>query len=204
MKVAVIAYRLVLAIAAFTGVGYAVAPNGLDALDFAFWSQLSALAVGLVAVAGIVVELRPSTGSAGGGRWLVWLRGASTSWTLVTLAVFALLLGADYSSPASALEHLVVPVLAVIEWAWLGSRGRLPWFAPLLWLVVPLLYLPVYVVASASAGPLYPFLRPGEPGFGTWVAILMVVFTASGYVVWLRSLLGRNIPALADVVPSDG
>lgn len=184
-SVALIAVRVLIAVVAFTGFGHAVAPAGLSWLDLAFWSQLSALAVGLVAAAGAVLALLRRDRSV----WLDSLRGASTCWTLVTLVVFAFLLGADYSTPASALEHLVVPVLATVEWVWIGARVRLRWYWPWAWLLVPLLYLPVYVVASATAGPLYGFLRPGEPGFGSWIVVLLVGFLGLGHLVWLRAAL---------------
>lgn len=188
MTAAVLAVRVLIVAAAFTGFGHAVLPGGVRWLDLAYWSQISSLLVGAVAVAGIVVTIVERDGRAM-PAWLAQLRGATTGWALVTLVIFWLLLGGDYSSPASALEHLVTPLLAAAEWIWLGARRRLAWFSPLLWVGVPLLYLPVYLAGSAVSGPLYPFFRPGEDGFGTWFVILLLVFAAMGQVVWLRSLV---------------
>lgn len=198
----VLAVRAALAIAGFTGVGYATLPNGLTPLDFAFWSQISALLVAVTAVAGIVVAAQARDGGAM-PLWLASLRGATTSWTLVTLVIFALLLGADYSSPASALEHLVVPLLGTAEWLWVGPRRRLAWYWPLVWLVVPLLYLPVYVAASAVDGALYEFFDPARPTFGTWFVALLALFLGLGLLVRLRALpYGRGrLPLLAGQQP---
>lgn len=182
----VAAVRVVIAVVAFTGFGHATLPGGISPLDLAYWSQISALAVGLVASAGAVLAVADRDRTV----WLASLRGASTSWTLVTLVVFAFLLGGDYSSPASALEHLAVPLLATAEWLCLGPRARLRWWWPWAWLVVPLAYLPVYIAASATTGPLYSFLRPGEPDFGFWILVLLVGFLGLGHLVWLRAALG--------------
>lgn len=184
----VAAVRLIIAVVAYTGFAHAVLPGGLGPLDLAYWSQVSTLAVGLVATAGAVLAVLDRDRTV----WLASARGASTSWTLVTLVVFAFLLGADYSSPASALEHLAVPLLATAEWLWLGARARLRWYWPMLWLAVPLLYLPGYIAASAAVGPLYSFLRPGEPDFGFWIGVLLAGFLGLGYLAWLRAAVARR------------
>lgn len=192
--------RVVIAVVAFTGFGHAVAPGGLTPLDLSYWSQVSTLAVGLAATAGAILALLRRDRSVVLGS----LRGASTSWTLVTLVVFAFLLGADYSSPASALEHLAVPLLATAEWLWLGAGARLRWYWPWLWLLVPLAYLPVYIAASASVGPLYGFLRPGEPGFGGWIGLLLLGFLGLGHLVWIRAALASlRTPAVAPTAVAD-
>ena|GEM_PF-3872924 len=175
------------AVAGFVGVGYATLPNGLTVLDFAYWSQISALLVALAATAGFVLAATHRDGGAM-PLWLATLRGATTSWTLVTLVIFATLLSGDYSSPASALEHLVVPLLGAAEWLWIGPRRRLGWYWPPIWVIVPLLYLPVYVAASAVAGPLYGFFDPGKPSFATWFLALLGLFFGLGLLVWLRAL----------------
>ncbi len=144
--------------------------------DGLFFSQLSCLAAGLVAAAGAVAHLR--------GRDLPWWRGATTTYCTVTLLVFAFLLARDYASLSSKLEHLVVPILVVVEWLLVPPQHPRRWW-PLSWLIPPLLYLPVYVWACRLFGhPLYGFLDPDSPSFLRWFLILLVVFLAVGLGWW--------------------
>ena len=140
--------------------------------DALFFSQISCLAAGLVALAAVVSHRQ--------GRDLGWWRGATTTYCTVTLLVFAILLARDYASLASKLEHLAVPVLVMIEWVLVPPRG-IRWWWPVAWLVPPLLYLPVYVWACRLFGhPLYGFLDPDSPSFLRWFVILLCVFGVVG------------------------
>lgn len=176
-------------LAVLAGIGWAAAmvdAGHFHGGDWVYFSQLSDLAVGLVATASVVSGGR-------GERLLTVLRGAVTSYTLVTLIIYATLLGGDYAGVASSLEHLTVPILALAGWLVFG-RLRPRWFWPLLWLVPPVVYLPVYIQASTQRGaPLYDFFDPAAPDFGVWVAILLAVFLAVQWVVWALRLPRRHV-----------
>lgn len=148
--------------------------------DQAYFSQTSTLIAGLVAAAGLVFH---ATGSTPG--WLRAVRGASTSFCLVTLIVFAVLLGGDFATVSSAMMHLVVPILALLDWLVVAPVRRLRVWWALAWTAFPLAYLPVYVWASLSRPEaLYAFFDPRRPDFGQWFFILLAVFVLVQFGVW--------------------
>ena len=185
-RASLVAWRLVLAAIALAswliamGVGSGFTPG-----DWVYFSQCSTIFVALAQVIALGSEL------AGRSRVGRVVRGATTSYALVTLLIYATLLGADYSATASKLEHLVVPILALVDWL-LTVRRRLAWFVPVCWTAIPLAYLPVYISASRARGPLYDFLDPSASDFGRWIVILIGVFLAVEYVVWLIGLSRRR------------
>lgn len=117
------------------------------------------------------------------GRWGVF-RGASATASLLTLLVFAFLLGGNYHRTSSLLLHLVMPLLALADWIFAGrNQLRLPWWVPLTWTVVPLAYLPFYLQDAADGGPRYGFLDPEAGDFLIWVVILLAAVVVIGYLL---------------------
>ena len=148
--------------------------------DQVYFSQTSTLIAGLVAAAGLGFAATGSTPD-----WLRAVRGASTSFCLVVLIVFALLLGGDYSTLSSVLMHLVVPILTLVDWLVVAPIRRLRVWWALAWTAFPLGYLPVYVWASLSrSASLYPFFDPRRADFGPWFLVLLVVFLIVQFTVW--------------------
>ena len=94
--------------------------------------------------------------------------------------------GADWV--ADKLLHMVVPVLAVAAWAWVGPRPRVTWreaayalrLAACAWLAWTL------VVGQVDGWVPYPFLDADEEGWGS-VAVVSVGITAL-FVAPLRAL----------------
>ncbi len=61
------------------------------------------------------------------------------------------------------------------------------------WLILPVGYLGVYAnVRDGSGKPLYPFLDPVAGNFWSWVGIMVGVFVAVGYLVWLVGRAHRS------------
>jgi hypothetical protein len=176
-------WRLAFAGVAWWAIYTGMTPNGSWRWTNLYsWSQVSTLAVALTATGSLLWPVLVR-GALEPRRGL--LRGASTTYTVGTLILFPLLLGGDYESRASLLMHLVVPLLAIGDWLFVGrNQGRLRWWAPVAWLVVPLLYLPAYMYRSGVARPPYTFLDPAKGDFVTWVFVLVGAFLALGLVVW--------------------
>lgn len=178
-------------IAALAWTGLLLAVDG-KVSQMRYFTQVSTAVTALVTTAVVVVLLtgrRP-------GRALDWCRGAATTFGVVTLGVYQLLLSGDLSELSSLLEHGVVPVLMLADW--LLFRARLPGWSPAAWLLLPVAYLGVYYPARTSTGrPLYPFLNPAGGSFWTWVVVLLAVFAAVGGIVWA---VGR-IPGRTAVRP---
>lgn len=192
MPAAVVLWRA--AIAGLAWWGLLAALSG-DITGLRYWSQVTALTVALTATASVLTFRVRSPSWA---RVLVWCRGASTTYAIVTGIIYQLLLSGRLDSTSSILEHAVVPVLAVLDWLIFGPGVvRQRWWVALSWLILPLGYLGVYYNLRDRFGkPLYPFLDPDASDFWTWVAIMVVVFLGVGLIVWsvglLRSAGGRR------------
>ena len=78
---------------------------------------------------------------------------------------------------ADKLLHMVVPVLAVAAWAWVGPRPRFTWREAAYALVWPLAWLAwTLVVGQVDGWVPYPFLDASEEGWGS-VAVVSVGIT---------------------------
>lgn len=171
-------WRALIAALAWWGVWSALDGGGPDSslgwFDLAYFTQVCGVLVGLTATGSLLWPLW-HRGELEGRRGV--LRGASAACSMLTLVVFATLLGGDYHSTQSLLLHLVVPLLATADWLFVGrNQTGLPLWVPFAWLLVPLAYLPVYLWASGVGGALYGFLVPGEASFVPVAAVLLVAF----------------------------
>lgn len=204
---AVTVWRLILAAVAWWGL-YLGLTRGDQwrVVNLHYWSQFSTLTVALAATGSLLSPLW-FRGALEGRRG--FLRGAAVTYTTITLILFPLLLSGTYRNLDGQLMHLAVPILAIADWLVVGrNQGRVAWFVPLLWLVVPLGYLPFYIARSNEVGALYKFLDPSEPGFVRWVVVLLVAFLIAGYLVWgvgrLRAALLGPEPQILGPGEPDG
>ncbi|HKV18170.1 MAG TPA: Pr6Pr family membrane protein [Mycobacterium sp.] len=123
------------------------------------------------------------------------IRGAVVLYVVVAGILWNLLL-TTYSmgyTPANILLHVVVPVLAVLDWLVVG-RGRVRWWQPLVWLVYPALYVVVALLVLNRAGRRAPyyFLDPDSVGVAVVAAnigLLAVFVLVLGYGI---SATGRR------------
>ncbi len=119
---------------------------------------------------------------------------------LVTCLVYNILLAKENSvahyflTIHNLLLHTILPIMFIVHWAVFCEHGKLRWYHPFLCTVMPLIYVAVILVRSAilhgkTSGLLYPyfFLNVDKLGWGGvcgWVAILLVVFIAIGYIFY--------------------
>ncbi|MBK1785790.1 Pr6Pr family membrane protein [Prauserella cavernicola] len=123
------------------------------------------------------------------------IRGAAVLYMVVTGIVYAVLLrGVDVGTPlyANQILHVVIPILVAVDWLADPPRARIALRTALWWLVFPLAYLAVTLVR----GPIlnwypYPFLDPGQRGYGG--VALMSLFVAVIFLVltWLITTVGN-------------
>ena len=129
---------------------------------------------------------------------------------LLTFTVFHLLLApapnrdpALNYTPVSILFHVVLPLMYVADWAVFTEHGRLRWYAPLLSVLTPLMYV-IFVYLRAAAysfdsaqARLYPyfFLDPDSrsvPAVGGWMVLLLIGYLIMGYGLFgMDRLLAR-------------
>ena len=122
------------------------------------------------------------------------LRGAVVLYVVVAGLIWNLLLTA-YSTgytPANILLHIVVPVLVVVDWLFVGrSQRHLRWWQPLAWLVYPAAYVVLALVVLNKVGRRAPyyFLDPDSVG-------LPVVIVNIGALALFVLVLGYGISAV--------
>lgn len=119
------------------------------------------------------------------------LRGAVVLYVVVAGVVWNLYL-TDKSmgyTVANTLLHVVVPVLALIDWLAVGrSQGEVRWWQPFAWLVYPAAYLLLALMILNHAGRRAPyyFLDPesvGMLGVAANVGVLAAGFLLLGYLL---------------------
>jgi hypothetical protein len=119
----------------------------------------------------------------------VGIRGAVVLYVVAAGILWNLLL-TDYSmgyTPANILLHIVVPVLAAVDWLVVGRRRRVVrWWQPLLWLIYPAAYLILALVVLNKAGRRAPyyFLDPDSVGMAVVtvnIGLLAAFILALGY-----------------------
>ena len=120
------------------------------------------------------------------------LRGAVVLYVVVAGILWNLLL-TTYSmgyTTANILLHIVVPILAAVDWLIVG-RSRVRWWQPLLWLVYPGLYVAVALLVLNRAGRRAPyyFLDPDSVG-------VTVVAANIGLLALFVLVLGYGISAV--------
>ena len=158
------------------------------------WPQLTTLFAFLVAVAGIAAPaLRPRE------PVLNVLRGAACAYAVMTVIGDRVLTGGDYSLPAALLEHLVVPLLVLVDWLFVcRGQARVRWWWPLAWNAGPLAYLALYVQGAQRYGiSPYPDFTVGTATFGPHVILLFTSFVPLFFAIWgapraIRVAAGRE------------
>ncbi|GAA4895989.1 hypothetical protein LX16_1433 [Stackebrandtia albiflava] len=159
--------------------------------------ELSQLAGVVVGVCYLGLALFPLF--AGGRRdepASAWLRGAlALLMLLVSLTSILILNGGRLSHGAFFFEHLVAPVMVVLDFVFVGrNQFRTRWWHPLTWLLPPLAY---FVFLLATGVQAYGWLfSPHNPYFAGVVAGFVVGLTAVGYalfgIVRLRATLSAR------------
>jgi hypothetical protein len=126
----------------------------------------------------------------------VGLRGAVVLYVVVAGVIWNLYLvnlSMGYTAP-NVLLHIVVPILAVVDWLLVGhSQGLVRWWQPLAWLAYPAAYLSLALLVLNHMGKRAPyyFLDPvsvGIDGLLSNVAILTTGLVVLGYAL---SMAGR-------------
>ncbi|MDE7163609.1 MAG: Pr6Pr family membrane protein [Clostridia bacterium] len=124
------------------------------------------------------------------------LKFMTTVMILVTFLVYATLLGKPFTADfwrniGNLSYHVFAPLLFIIDYFLFEEKKSVSVFAPLLSLIIPLVYVCyVFILGAAVKNFEYPyfFLDVNDLGYGgvmVWVVILVAVFTVLGYLLWL-------------------
>ncbi len=169
-----------------------------------YYTNISNYFVFGVSVAGFVHTVKRVQAGERGGYCtaLRTLRFMTVVMILVTFLVYLILLGDPFSADfwrniGNLSYHVVAPVLFIADYLIFEEKRTVSVFAPLYSLVIPLVYVVyIFILGAAVPGFTYPyfFLDVATLGYGgvcVWVLILLVVFTALGYLLWLWNRFGK-------------
>ncbi|PWV75803.1 hypothetical protein SAMN05421630_10719 [Prauserella marina] len=162
-----------------------LSPRFNAATHFGYFTVLSNIFAALVLAAGVLVPV-PGT-----------VRGASVLYMVTTGIVYAgLLSGIDTQTPpyANWVFHVAVPFLVAVDWLLDPPREHISVRQALRWLAFPAAYLVITLVR----GPIihwypYPFLDPGEEGYGTVAIMSALIATALCLLTLLIVKVGNSM-----------
>jgi len=130
----------------------------------------------------------------------VGVRGAVVLYVLIAGVIWNLFL-TGYSmgyTPANALLHLVVPVLAVTDWLLVGrDQAQVRWWQPLVWLAYPAAYLALALAVLNNAGRRAPYYFLDPANVGTASLVTNVCVLAGGTLALGYALLVLNRAVVA-------
>lgn len=166
---------------------------------FGYFTNLTCLLTALLAVAlgaGGIAGRRPTPA-------MDATRAALVASMLVVGVIYNTLIPGTGTAPpwVSTMLHVVFPAAVLVDWAFVGDRGPLPWRRLWLALPYPLLWLTVVLIRGVTDGWVpYGFLLPSH-GLG-WilghVAALLAALLAAAALVWALSRCGGMSFFLAD------
>ncbi len=172
-------------------------PPGLAARIYRYFAYFTIQSNILVAVTSTVLARDPLLDRTG---WRIARLAGIVGITVTGLVHFFLLrplLDLDGNNwVADKLLHMVVPVLAVAAWAWVGPRPRTTWREAAYGLLWPVVWLAwTLVVAQVDGWVPYPFLDADEEG---WASVVVVSIGVTVLFLGLFALyrwLDRRLPA---------
>ncbi len=129
------------------------------------------------------------------------IKGAVVMCITVTFLIYHFLLAPDSFSMGglgglsldNAIVHYIVPIMVIVDWLLFDRKGLIGKYDPLLWLVIPYVYLIFALFWGRYGKPLsflgssYPYFFLNGPRIGwgkvaLYVVGLTVFFTALGYI----------------------
>ena len=157
---------------------------------FGYFTNQTSLLMGVVLIAtGVLTVARRDS-----PQWLTLLRGAATAYLIVVAVIYNVLVPGTGSAPpwVSAVLHVAVPAVAVLDWLVVADRRPLPWR----WLWIVLAYPTVWLVVVLARGSTdgwvpYGFLLP-ENGLSPLIlhiAALVCAVMVAAVLVWFGSKL---------------
>lgn len=175
-SIGVTAWRLTIAAAALSGV--ALAAHRYDV----WWTALSQLACLVAGLYYLSIAAWPALAGRTEPR-SPWLRGALTAVLLMVATAYLPMQNGNLTAPFSILEHVVVPVLVLLDFLLVGDNQRhLRWWHPISWLLAPLAYVGYYVSGDLAVYAALDIRRPVE--FAARLSVLAVVLLVCGYALY--------------------
>lgn len=199
------AYRAIFGIVVLVAIAAQAASN-IGAGTFDLVNFLSYFTIQTNAFGAAIFLLGAARWRAARSERLDFLRGASTVYLTITFIVFALLLAGtdvDVALPwVNRVLHETFPVVVMLDWLFDPPARRIPLSRAARWLIYPVVWIVYVLVRGALVDRYpYPFLDPGNGGYGTvalyCIAICVLFVLVGGAVAWIGSTVGRAEDAVA-------
>lgn len=185
-------------LAAFTGVYLEITKHGGFGM-LLYYTVLSNLLV-MIFTGYLLWKMRRE-----GDHWqsssLLRLKGGVTMSIMITCVIYHFMLApltTDFYRLENFLCHYIVPLWFLIDTIIFDKSRQYKWFDPIVWTVLPLLYMGFAIlngfvlkmdVPNAKDSPFpYFFLNANKYGWGfvfRWAAIIFVAYMVSGYLFYL-------------------
>lgn len=155
---------------------------------FGYFTNQTSLLIGVLLIAtGILTIARPEP-----PRWLTVLRGVTTAYLVVVAVIYNVLVPGTGSAPpwVSAVLHIIVPTIAVLDWVCVNDRLPIPWRKLWILLPYPFVWLLVVLARGATDGWVpYGFLLPGNGPISLTLHIVALIGSVmiAGILVWWAS-----------------
>lgn len=174
-------------------------PSWTTVLFYTMVSNLLCLAWVLLLLVRTARDLRQS-GPSGTSTPSARGSGAVMFAITVTMLIYLIVLvptrfadgDAEIFSLTDNLIHIITPVLVIVDWLVFVPKGSFRWVDPLLWTLIPYVYLTWAFVYGALGGEFtpgqvypYPFMDVdalGLAGVAQWIIALTVALVAVGFV----------------------
>ena len=202
-------YRMVLCFISALGVllTFGVFYEGLGASSFTweflkYYTNISNYFVFVVTVIVLVDNVkRVKNGErTGHNKKVRTLKFMTTIMIMVTFLVYTILLGDPFSKEfwtnlGNLTKHVFAPILFILDFFLFDEHRTVGVFDPLMSVIIPLIYVVyIFILGAVIKDFEYPyfFLDVNDIGYGgvaVWVVVLLVVFIAIGYLMWLYDKL---------------
>ncbi len=167
---------------------------------FTIQSNIFCLVYFAVAAAYCVMDIR-NDGKIGTTTPFPRIKGAVVLAITITFLVYTFILNPGFSMTGEAADlipnlivHLIVPVMAIMDWILFDRKGNYQKYDPVYWLSIPLLYMVYIMIRAQIGGPFpndsqypYPFMDVDILGVGGTIlsfVLLAAFFALLGYVFY--------------------
>lgn len=109
----------------------------------------------------VIENIRSRAGGIQAGTWQPSIEKAVVFCITVTFLIYNFILrpemfkmgnGGNFYTVLNMVEHYIVPIMVILDWLFFASKGGLRRWEPLLWLVIPALYLAYILLRAPIAG----------------------------------------------------
>lgn len=131
-----------------------------------------------------------------------WLRGATAVMLMVVCIVFLFVMEGDLDETWSLFEHLLTPLIVLIDWVAVGrGAARAKWWHAITWVVFPLIYL-IILISSGVAADMYDgMFDPDSDEFAGMLALNVGLTLVLGFVIYGLGKLKGAMAAAAKAQP---